>query len=289
MRHGRWTWGLGLLLGIGMGIGRCAPALAEEPGGAAHATLLADAQRIYSAVEEQAVAPGAGAGAAAGADAAAEADGDARLDRYFRAAWRAAAGSGGGTAADAVRGARASLVALAHFSDPQSTLLKNPFVGPALAGVETADQRTAKRTRLGTPTLRGRSDWVLHFLVSAALAVTAGENAARLAGIQKEMGDMRGLSAGRGSGFSFGDLCANEAGIRFARWLAADPERTAARLGPWSERFAVADFFPDARDLPENLTEKEFAARWGGVGQAPYEEFVAGIRKRIGECAGYKP
>ncbi|MBI3271286.1 MAG: hypothetical protein HYZ53_19950 [Planctomycetes bacterium] len=223
-------------------------------------------------------------------------DGERLLDDDFRAAFAAAAApaadGGGGPGkvpdADALLAARAALVALAVFTDPESTLLRNPFASGLLGGLEDAAERAAKAKFAGTPTLRGRNDWVRHFLVSAALVALVGEEAARLAGVQKELADARGMSAGKGTGFSFGDLCADEAGVRFAVWLGREPAQAPARLASWARSFTATDFFPVAKDLPECLPEEEFRARYGGVGGGAYREMVAEIVRRIRECPGYR-
>jgi hypothetical protein len=50
----------------------------------------------------------------------------------------------------------------------------------------------------------------------------------------------------------------------------------------------VDDFFPPAADLPEDLTDAEFQARFGGVGGAGYNRLVEEIEKRLGRCAAYE-
>lgn len=264
--------------------------------------LRAEARRIYAAVfsaasNRVAAGPPAQPPAPASADA-----GRDLLDAYFRAAFVAASATaptssptGAATAesspppapADRLLSAQAALLALALFTDPHSTLLATPLAGALLAGIEDAAQRAQKKSLCGTPTVRGRNDWVRHFLVSAALTVLLGEALARSAGVQKEVADAHALSAGHGTGFSFGDLCADEAGIRFAAWLAADPDRTAARVPVWATAFSAADFFPEAKDLPEDLPWEEFVARFGGVGAPEYEKVRAEIRRRVETCPGY--
>ena len=87
----------------------------------------------------------------------------------------------------------------------------------------TAEERAALRRRVEA---RSRSDLSQHFWVSAALTVLADEQRSLAVGIGKEMKD----STPGGSGFSFVDMAANKAGIRFA----AAATRDADRRGPTS-------------------------------------------------------
>lgn len=111
---------------------------------------------------------------------------------------------------------RAALLAL-------GILLGHPrleeFVGPV---VEERDWRPA--APLARATLRGRRDWTKHFFVSAALTVLSAQAPSDAIGLFKEE-----LDAGKGSGFSFGDLMADRAGTTFAL-LATGDEATARAI-----------------------------------------------------------
>ena len=71
------------------------------------------------------------------------------------------------------------------------------------------EERAALRQRIG---IHGRTDLSQHFWVSAALTVLSDAQRSLTVGITKEMMD----SSPGGSGFSFVDMAANKAGIRFA-------------------------------------------------------------------------
>ena len=71
-------------------------------------------------------------------------------------------------------------------------------------------------------TLNGRADWPRHFAVSGALAVLGHPIVSDAGGLMKEQLD----TLTNGSGFSFGDLAADRAGVRFA--LAATRSDSAA-------------------------------------------------------------
>ncbi len=123
-------------------------------------------------------------------------------------------------------------------------------------------------------TLQGRHDFALHFLVSALVAAEAGTPLSDAVGLWKELSDAkRG-----GSGFSFNDLAADRAGTRFGELAVRDPARLHARV---AAGMGEADFMPDASDLPEFLPEREFVARYGGVGGAAYNRLLADIEARL--------
>ena len=180
--------------------------------------------------------------------------GDALGNLYVRRAAAAAEGD-----------ARTFILGLEHALDPERTLARLPLTAPALKGVETEEESKARLRDLGKPTMRGRNDWLLHFTVSAALRVCGSEALAESAGIAKEATD-----AQAGTGFSFADLLADLAGIRFAGWLL---ERdSAARLKRVAEGFAGEEFLPDPSKEPEGLKAAEFRERFGSVTD---ERFIA--------------
>jgi hypothetical protein len=117
-------------------------------------------------------------------------------------------------------------------------------------------------------------------MVSAALAAWAGEPLADAVGLYKELADARG-----GSGFSFGDLTADRAGTRLGEMAAVDPERLASLL---ARNPADADLMPAAADLPENLSQREFRRRFGGMDAPPYREMVERIEARIEALPAYR-
>jgi hypothetical protein len=135
------------------------------------------------------------------------------------------------------------------------------------------------------PILAGRYDRAQHFLISAAIAVSAGSGVAQSLGLLKEVDDAQ---AG-GSGFSFIDIGADRTGVRFGELAVASPgqardlqEQVAGMAG---EELFMAEF----RDLPELLSEQEFEATYGGVGQPAYEEVVQEIDARIGKMPLFLP
>jgi hypothetical protein len=130
-------------------------------------------------------------------------------------------------------------------------------------------------------TLNGRADWPRHFALSAAIAVLGHPIVSDAGGLMKEQLD----TLTRGSGFSFGDLAADRAGVRFA--LAATRSDVAAvamqeRLHrPVSEK----DFFPSLVQFPENLSIDEFRRDFGSVGSERYQSTVGKIDAALETCS----
>lgn len=124
--------------------------------------------------------------------------------------------------------------------------------------------------------LRGRRDFVQHFMTSAALAVAGGDAVANAIGLFKEVDDADG-----GSGFSFRDLAADMAGTEFGKYAVADSP--SARL--LQQRVAAgiddAAIMPSVEGLEENLNDEQFVSAFGGVGGSRYTEVVADIEQRI--------
>ncbi|MGS0757098.1 hypothetical protein ACVBEH_22195, partial [Roseateles sp. GG27B] len=96
-------------------------------------------------------------------------------------------------------------------------------------------------------------------------------------GVYKEVADSHG-----GSGFSFNDIAADRAGTRFGIRAVQVPrllqETVLAGL-------KEADFMPDVSDLPEFLTERDFLARYGGIGAPAYRQMMANIEARLDTTA----
>jgi hypothetical protein len=80
---------------------------------------------------------------------------------------------------------------------------------------------------------------------------------------------------------------ADRAGTTFAHVATRDEASARAIQERLEGGFKVDDFFPPAADLPEDLTDAEFHARFGGVGGAGYNRLAAEIERRLGRCAAY--
>ncbi len=122
-------------------------------------------------------------------------------------------------------------------------------------------------------TLQGRDDFAQHFLVSAALAAAGGGPLADAIGVYKEQAD-----AQHGSGFSFNDIAADRAGTRFGLLAVQRPDALQPRL---SQPLSEADLLPDVADLPQFLSRREFAQRFGSIEAPAYREMMALIEDRL--------
>ncbi|MEM7529974.1 MAG: hypothetical protein AAF416_20340 [Pseudomonadota bacterium] len=122
--------------------------------------------------------------------------------------------------------------------------------------------------------LSGRKDLRKHFAVSAALAAAVAAGGSFAVGEAKEL-----IDSDRGSGFSFDDLMADRAGIRFAEHVLdgepADWRALADRIG------ADRDILPEHRDLPAGMSAAAFERAYGDVESRAYQEMVREIDDRI--------
>jgi hypothetical protein len=204
---------------------------------------------------------------------ATRASGDALTELYVRAA--CASGAPG----DAI------VLGLGYALDSSGVIAENPLARDRFESVETKEQAKARLAVIGKPTVRGREDWLEHFVVSAALVPLLGATMAESIGIQKELTDAARKEAGDGSGFSFGDLEADFAGVAFGRWLTGSDSRRA--IAACRDAFAVASFVPDGSDLAEGLTTSEFTREWTGVRDPKFTAELERLRKRVAACEGY--
>ena len=142
-----------------------------------------------------------------------------------------------------------------------------------------AGEREALRRRVR---VHERGDLSQHFWVSAALTVLSDAGRALTVGIAKEMKD----STPGGSGFSFVDMLANKAGIRFAVIATQDADSARdlqLRIGKGVD---TADFFPSIHGLPEGLSQDEFHSEFGGLGGVETRRLFTEIERRIAALPG---
>ncbi|WP_406693495.1 hypothetical protein V5E97_20910 [Singulisphaera sp. Ch08] len=168
---------------------------------------------------------------------------------------------------------RSALVALA-------VLLGHERVESVVGPVLDDRLREISRRNLQGVNLRGRGDWTKHFYVSAAMALIACEQTSDKIGVLKEVLD----AEDGGSGFSFGDLAANRAGIQLARVSTYNLDSARALQERLAVDFPIDTVFPEVADLPEDLNRDEFQAKFGGVGGEAYRELVAEIDRRLAQC-----
>ena len=117
-------------------------------------------------------------------------------------------------------------------------------------------------------------------LVSAAMTALLGEKEAYAWGVGKELAD---AAREGGSGFSFADLAADRAGIRFARGVLAGNPPLAGLAGS----FRTENYVPDMQGLEEGLSLDEVIAKYGGQGDPRFDAQVAEIDRRIDGLPAY--
>jgi hypothetical protein len=152
------------------------------------------------------------------------------------------------------------------------------LVGPVMDEAQWRAARGFHET-----TLRRRPDWTKHFWLSASISVLSTQGIGDAAGMLKEE-----LDADGGSGFSFGDLLADRSGTTFGVVATSDDGSARAIQDRLAQGFRVDDFVPDGRDLPEDMTDAQLNARFGGVGSAAFRRLIDEIERRLAACAAYR-
>ncbi len=176
-------------------------------------------------------------------------------------------------------GSRALCLALGYAIDDAGALASLPVVGLLSQQLETDQQRSERIVAMGAPTMRRRNDLAKHFFVSAHLAALAGSEAARAAGLAKEVQDSQG-----GSGFSFRDLTADRAGVLFAAAVIGGR----ITLDDLATKFTVADYLPALDDLREDMDAAAFAEAYGGIADPRFMAEVSLIDGRILALPAYR-
>ena len=129
----------------------------------------------------------------------------------------------------------------------------------------------------GQARLYNRGDLVQHFWVSAALTQLTSLRISDSVGLAKEEMD----SGPGGSGFSFADLLANRAGLRFAL-LATDSEATAKEIQRRvAEKWTIEELVPPIDGLPEGISEAVLEQKFGGVSGRRFADLEAEIERRL--------
>jgi hypothetical protein len=124
--------------------------------------------------------------------------------------------------------------------------------------------------------LYSRVDLNQHFIYSAAIKILSEQGMSMAIGEFKELMDR---SKG-GSGFSFVDLAADFAGVKFAE--AATNEATAGLVqNVLAGNTDEAAFFPNVVGLPEGLSKAEFTITFTSVYNAKYRDMIDDIHQRI--------
>ncbi len=151
-----------------------------------------------------------------------------------------------------------------------------------MIGRVRTDEMKLHRRQTKNVVLAGRNDLRLHFTISAALEVASKSGIAHAIGEFKELLDAQR----RGSGFSFVDLAADRAGVRFAE-VATNPS-TAGRIQKLlGNNIREDQFFPIIKGLPERLSKEVFELYFGNIESDIYMSLVNSIDACIGQLPVY--
>ena len=142
---------------------------------------------------------------------------------------------------------------------------------------------TARPRRNYPVFLYKRIDMAKHFVASATLTVTGGGHWANMIGLEKELSDARS-----GSGFSFIDLAGDRAGMRFGRMAISSPKNARKLQKYMSQIKDYTAFMPDMRDLPENMSRKQFKKKFYSVYTPQYQKMLQEIDARINALPLYQ-
>ena len=132
-------------------------------------------------------------------------------------------------------------------------------------------------------TLGGRRDLMQHFVYSAGIALATQEGIGFAAGEFKELLD----SGSGGSGFSFADLAADRAGVRFVEAATSSEASARALQESMARQNGERAFFPDVTGLREGLDAAQFRAAYGNTASDAYAREVALIDRRISRLPLY--
>ena len=176
---------------------------------------------------------------------------------------------------DPVEENKAAVLALAMFF---GDIRVERFVGEVRGGKYAGLPPKSTHIRL-----QDRHDWVQHFLLSAGLTVSGGRGIADFIGEAKEVQD-----SGKASGFSFTDIAADRAGVRFAEVAVASTASARRVQEALSKPVAEKDFFPEVRDFPEGLSAADFQSRYGDRDSEAYRKEIAEADRRIADIPLYQ-
>lgn len=177
---------------------------------------------------------------------------------------------------NAVEENKAAIFAMAMFF---GDIRLERFIGKVREGEFAGGPRKISHVRL-----QDRHDWVQHYMLSAGLTLAGGRGIADFIGEAKEVQD----ATNKASGFSFTDLAADRAGVRFAE-VATGSVDGARRMQEFLSRpISEKQFLPQIRDLPEGLTAAQFKAQYGERDSAAYLRMVAEIDRRLATIPMYR-
>jgi histidinol phosphatase-like PHP family hydrolase len=141
----------------------------------------------------------------------------------------------------------------------------------------------SSKRNIETPLLRGRDDLTKHFIYSAALQQLGDVNIGFSIGEAKELLD----SVSGGSGFSFADLAADKAGLKFAEYITSS-NNNAEQVQHLLKNIAdESTFFPFIHDLPEGFSGGNFTRVIDSSESESYVKIATEVEDRINKLALY--
>lgn len=132
--------------------------------------------------------------------------------------------------------------------------------------------------------LNKRIDTAQHFLGAAVMALSGQGTLVEMIGLAKELHDTHD-----GSGFSFIDLAADQAGAMLGRYAVRTPEM-AVHIQEILSRNGADEglLIPQLKDLPESMDTQAFASRFKKIDSPEYEAMKQEIDSRIRSLPLYK-
>ena len=131
--------------------------------------------------------------------------------------------------------------------------------------------------------LNRRMDTAKHFLAAAVLAMSGQGTLVEMIGLVKELHDTHD-----GSGFSFNDLAADQAGAFFGKGAIASVLMARHFQTVLRQSNQESLFIPILRDLPESMKSAEFESRFSAVGSPEYTDMRTEIDNRINALPLYQ-
>ncbi|PCK01923.1 MAG: hypothetical protein COA42_22750 [Alteromonadaceae bacterium] len=143
-----------------------------------------------------------------------------------------------------------------------------------IPGLDTQNLKQAQNFNL---TLARKSDFAQHFIYSIALEILSSKGVSYSLGEAKELMD----SQRGGSGFSFADIAADRAGLKFAELAINSNEQARALQEYCLTGLRERDFFPSTKGLPTRLNRQQFVERYKDTYSPQYRSVIQGIDNRI--------
>lgn len=128
-----------------------------------------------------------------------------------------------------------------------------------------------------------RQDIAQHFIGAAALSISSNPNLAQMLSTEKEINDAK-----KRSGFSFVDLAADKAGIRFGSFATTSAKTARLLQKRMGRSLHYSEFIPTIKDLPENLSAADFKKDYQSIYSPKYQFVLQKIDQRISHSAIYQ-